>query len=346
MLQPNEDVALLTKYLLCEEEHKEVVFVLAAAAIVLVLIVLVLVRAQQIAVVVRRAMMLSIIEQDRIFSLSTSSLLERVFDCEEEGRRRQRRDKQTKHLRKKEKNSKNKKKRDFELRISQKFSSLLSGIKTHLSKHVVIKHHHHHHRQLLITYISTCTYIFCRRRERERERKRNDNSNNGFGGNFQSNTSNKERMPPRKKKKNDKDDGKTDAQRAAVLETDEEILRERQVSTKIYQSALSSRIVSSALPSTAEVIQTRKNQLFKSDAKDIAKKANTRKSRHMVVFPGQFAQISFMNNNASGGGNGGGDNNNTTSAATNANAVEFGELAIWIRKIQFVTSTSRTASGR
>ena len=134
-------------------------------------------------------------------------------------------------------------------------------------------------------------------------------------------------MPPRKKKKNDKDDGKTDAQRAAVLETDEEILRERQVSTKIYQSALSSRIVSSALPSTAEVIQTRKNQLFKSDAKDIAKKANTRKSRHMVVFPGQFAQISFMNNNASGGGNGGGDNNNTTSAATNANAVEFGELA-------------------
>ena len=45
-------------------------------------------------------------------------------------------------------------------------------------------------------------------------------------------------MPPRKKKKNDKDDGKTDAQRAAVLETDEEILRERQVSTKIYQSAL------------------------------------------------------------------------------------------------------------
>ena len=134
-------------------------------------------------------------------------------------------------------------------------------------------------------------------------------------------------MPPRKKKKNDKDDGKIDAQKAAVLETDEEILRERQVSTKIYQSALSSRIVSSALPSTAEVIQTRKNQLFKSDAKDIAKKANTRKSRHMVVFPGQFAQISFMNNNASGGGNGGGDNNNTTSAATNANAVEFGELA-------------------
>lgn len=86
MLQPNEDVALLTKYLLCEEEHKEVVLVLvAAAAIVLVLVVLVLVRAQQIAVVVRRAMMLSIIEQDRIFSLSTSSLLERVFDCEEEG---------------------------------------------------------------------------------------------------------------------------------------------------------------------------------------------------------------------------------------------------------------------
>jgi hypothetical protein len=76
VLQPNEDVALLTKYLLCEEEHKEVVFV-AAAAIVLVLVVLVLVRAQQIAVVVRRAMMLSIIEQDRIFSLSlTSSLLE------------------------------------------------------------------------------------------------------------------------------------------------------------------------------------------------------------------------------------------------------------------------------
>jgi hypothetical protein len=25
VLQPNEDVALLTKYLLCEEEHKEVV---------------------------------------------------------------------------------------------------------------------------------------------------------------------------------------------------------------------------------------------------------------------------------------------------------------------------------
>jgi ADP-ribosylglycohydrolase len=73
VLQPNEDVALLNnKHLLCEEEHKEVVLVVAAA-IVLVLI-LELVRAQHIAVVVRRAMMLSIIEQDRIFSLSTSSL--------------------------------------------------------------------------------------------------------------------------------------------------------------------------------------------------------------------------------------------------------------------------------
>ena len=98
-------------------------------------------------------------------------------------------------------------------------------------------------------------------------------------------------MPPKKKSKTGggNDSSKTEAQNA-VLE-DEEIIRERQLSMQIYQSALTSRIVSSALPSTAEVIQTRKTQLFKSDAKDIAKKANTRKSRHMVVFPGQFAQL-------------------------------------------------------
>jgi ADP-ribosylglycohydrolase len=71
VLQPNEDVALLNnKHLLCEEEHKEVVLVVAAA-IVLVLI-LELVRAQHIAVV-RRAMMLSIIEHRIIFSLNKSS---------------------------------------------------------------------------------------------------------------------------------------------------------------------------------------------------------------------------------------------------------------------------------
>ena len=117
-------------------------------------------------------------------------------------------------------------------------------------------------------------------------------------------------MPPKKRKKNETN-GKTEAQ-DAVLE-EEEIVRGRQVSTKIYQSALSSRIVSSTLPSTAEVIQTRNRQLFKSDAKDIVKKANTRKSRHMVVFPGQFAQISL---NTSG---------DTTT--NNNNALEFGELA-------------------
>ena len=117
-------------------------------------------------------------------------------------------------------------------------------------------------------------------------------------------------MPPKKRKKNETN-GKTEAQ-DAVLE-DEEIVRGRQVSTKIYQSALSSRIVSSTLPSTAEVIQTRNRQLFKSDAKDIVKKANMRKSRHMVVFPGQFAQISL---NTSG---------DTTT--NNNNALEFGELA-------------------
>ena len=132
-------------------------------------------------------------------------------------------------------------------------------------------------------------------------------------------------MPPKKKSKtgSGNDSSKTEAQNA-VLE-DEEIIRERQLSMQIYQSALTSRIVSSALPSTAEVIQTRKTQLFKSDAKDIAKKANTRKSRHMVVFPGQFAQFSLNagGNNANNNNNNNGDNNNNT----NNNAVEFGELA-------------------
>ena len=82
-------------------------------------------------------------------------------------------------------------------------------------------------------------------------------------------------MPPKKRKKNETN-GKTEAQ-DAVLE-DEEIVRGRQVSTKIYQSALSSRIVSSTLPSTAEVIQTRNRQLFKSDAKDIVKTEDTGKN--------------------------------------------------------------------
>ena len=134
-------------------------------------------------------------------------------------------------------------------------------------------------------------------------------------------------MPPKKKSKTGNDSNKTEAQNA-VLE-DEEIIRERQLSMQIYQSALTSRIVSSTLPSTAEVIQTRKTQLFKSDAKDIAKKANTRKSRHMVVFPGQFAQFSLnaRGNNANNNNNNNNDNNNNNNNNTNNNAVEFGELA-------------------
>ena len=89
-------------------------------------------------------------------------------------------------------------------------------------------------------------------------------------------------------------------------------MRGRQVSTKIYQSALSSRIVSSTLPSTAEVIQTRNRQLFKSDERYREEGEYEEIETHGGL-PGQFAQISL---NTSG---------DTTT--NNNNALEFGELA-------------------